>query len=86
MRYRRHVRRLALLLLASACRDWREHVDPARAAAEPDQALIAAEPIEFEAKHHHVRLTPRAAYTITGYAAETSRKLLDEWDFVMPLE
>jgi hypothetical protein len=81
-------RRLPLvLLLACACRDWREHVEPARAAAEPQQVLVAAEStIDFEAKGHQVHLTPRATYRITGYAAETSRKLLDAWDFVMPLD
>jgi hypothetical protein len=25
-------------------------------------------------------------YKVTGYAAETRRKLLDKWDFVMPLD
>ncbi len=78
---------LALLVLASGCRDWREHVDPSRAAGEPEQVLVANEaPIQFEAKDHHVRLQPRATYAITGYAAETSRKLLDRWDFVMPMD
>ena len=78
---------LALLVLVSGCRDWRQHVDPARAAGEPGQVLVAGEPaIEFEAKHHHVRLQPRATYTITGYAVETSRKLLDQWDFVVPMD
>lgn len=76
-----------LLLLVAGCRDWREHVDPARAAGEPEQVLVANEPaIEFEGKHHRVRLQPRATYKITGYAAETSRQLLDEWDFVMPMD
>jgi hypothetical protein len=78
---------LVLLTLASGCRDWRQHVDPSRAAGEPDQVLVADEPsIEFEAKHHHIRLQPRAIYKITGYAAETSRQLLDKWDFVMPMD
>jgi hypothetical protein len=76
-----------LLLVAASCRDWREHVDPSRAAREPEQVLLADEPvIEFEAKHYRVRLQPRATYKITGYAAETSRRLLDRWDFVMPLD
>jgi hypothetical protein len=76
-----------LLVAAAACRDWRERVDPARAAAEPEQALLDGQPaIELEAKRHRVRLQPRASYRITGYAADTSRKLLDEWDFVMPLD
>ncbi len=49
--------------------------------------MITAEPtIELELKGYQVRLTPRAAYKVTGYAAETSRKLLDKWDFVMPLD
>ncbi len=78
---------LALVLAASGCRDWRGRVDPSRAASEPEQALLAGEPdIELEVKAHRVQLHPRATYKITGYAAETSRKLLDEWDFVMPLD
>jgi hypothetical protein len=76
----------ALLLLVS-CRDWREHVDPAAAREEPEQVLVADRPsIELERKDHRVRLSPRATYRITGYAAETSRELLDEWDFVMPMD
>lgn len=43
-------------------------------------------PIELESKEHHIELQPRATYRITGYAAETSRTLLDEWDFVMPMD
>ncbi len=78
---------LVFLVLAGGCRDWRQHVDPGRAAGEPEQVLVSGEPaVEFEAKHHHIRLLPRATYKITGYAAETSRKLLDQWDFVMPLD
>lgn len=78
---------LTLLIVAGGCRDWRQHVDPGRAAGEPEQALLAGAPaIEFDVEHHHVRLQPRAAYQVTGYAAETSRKLLDQWDFVMPLD
>src|SRR5512142_2336547 len=78
---------LVILILVSGCRDWRQHVDPSRAAGEPEQVLVADEPaIEFEAKRHHIRLQPRAAYRITGYAAETSRKLLDQWDFVVPMD
>ncbi len=70
---------LLLLILVSGCRDWRQHVDPRRAAGEPEQVLVRGEPaIEFKAQHRHVRLLPRATYTITGYAAETSRKLLDQ--------
>src|SRR6266568_850283 len=78
----------ALLLLAlTGCRDWREHVDPSRAASEPEQAGITGEPlIEIELKGYQIRLTPRATYRVTGYAAETSRKLLDKWDFVVPLD
>jgi len=77
----------ASLLLLCACRDWRTRVDPARAAAEPEQvALAGAAPIDLEVKGHHVRLTPRATYAITGYAAETSRQLLDQWDFVIPMD
>jgi hypothetical protein len=78
---------LALLVLLAGCRDWREHVDPARAASEPEQVAITGEPpIEIELKGYQIRLTPRATYKVIGYAAETSRKLLDKWDFVMPLD
>ncbi len=89
MRYHGDVRRAAVLLLViflSACRDWRERVDPARAAAEPVQGPTASEPIELERKGHRVRLLPRASYRISGYAVETSRELLDQWDFLMPLD
>jgi hypothetical protein len=73
--------------LAAGCHDWRERVDPARAAAEPEQVLVADAPaIELEARGYAVRLQPRATYRTTGYAAETSRKLLDRWDFVMPMD
>lgn len=79
---------LLIALLAAGCRDWRERVDPSRAAGEPEQVLVTGEEpaIELEMKHHRIRLQPRATYKVTGYAAETSRKLLDEWDFVMPLD
>jgi len=77
---------LAAVLL-SGCRDWRSGVDPARAAAEPEQAAMAsADPIEFERKGFAVRLLPRASYRITGYAVDTSTELLDEWDFVVPMD
>jgi hypothetical protein len=33
-----------------------------------------------------VTLTPRATCRITGYAVDTSRALLDEWDFVLPVD
>ncbi len=80
------LRALGLVALAG-CSDWRERVEPARAAAEPVQVAVAqAEPIALERKGYRVLLTPRAEYAITGYAAETSRKLLDRWDFVMPLD
>ncbi len=78
---------LALLALAGGCRDWRQHVEPARAAGEPEQTPLAGEPpIELEIERHRVRLEPRASYRITAYAAETSRKLLDRWDFAMPMD
>jgi hypothetical protein len=78
---------LALLLATSACADWRSRVDPSRAAAEPEQVALEAEPdITYEARGHEVRLAPRARYRITGYAVETSRTLLDEWDFVLPMD
>jgi hypothetical protein len=78
---------VALAIFVSGCHDWREHVDPTRAAGEPEQVLVPDEPpIEFVKKDHRVRLHPRATYKITGYAAETSRKLLDEWDFAVPMD
>jgi len=89
---RRALRRAALaaaLLATSApgCRDWRRGVDPARARSEPEQVLVDGQPpIDLEAKGHQIRLSPRATYRITGYAVETSRKLLDEWDFVLPMD
>lgn len=77
----------SLLVVAPACRDWRERVDPALAAEDPAQeALEGAEDIVLEAKGHELVLTPRARYRITGYAAEVSRTLLDEWDFAMPMD
>ena len=77
----------ASLMLLSACRDWRSRVDPSRAAAEPEQVLLQDEPpISFEAKGHEVRLTPRASYRITAYAVDTSRMLLDDWDFALPMD
>jgi len=76
-----------LMFLVAGCRDWREHVDPSRAASEPEQVAMDGEPpIEYEVKDHQVRLQPRARYKITGYAAETSRRLLDQWDFIVPLD
>ena len=79
--------RVLALLVLTGCRDWREHVDSSRAASEPEQAAIAGEPpIELDLKGYRIRLTPRATYKVTGYAAETSRKLLDKWDFVVPLD
>jgi hypothetical protein len=84
---RNQIRHLLCLLALVGCRDWRQHVEPSRAAAEPEQvAVTGGAPIALEVKGHQVRLTPRATYRITGYAAETSRKLLDRWDFVMPLD
>jgi len=86
---RRFLAHVALASLAAtcACSDWRSRVDPSRAAAEPEQILLQEEPpISFEAKGHEVRLTPRATYRITGYAVDTSRTLLDEWDFALPMD
>jgi len=77
---------LLALLLLPACRDWRERVEPGRAAAEPEQVEAGGEPIVHDRKGHRILLTPRARYRITGYAVETSRKLLDEWDFAMPMD
>ena len=78
---------VAALVATGACTDWRSRVDPASVAAEPEQVLLAGEPpIVFEAKGHEVRLTPRAAYRIRAYAVDTSRALLDEWDFVLPMD
>ncbi len=76
----------ATLALLPGCRDWRSRVDPARAAAEPEQLPVDATPVLLERKGHEVRLTPRATYRITGYAVETSRHLLDDWDFVLPMD
>jgi hypothetical protein len=76
-----------LALATPGCRDWRGHVDPARARAEPEQVPVQGEPpIELEARDHRIRLERRASYRITGYAVETSRKLLDRWDFVLPMD
>jgi hypothetical protein len=78
---------VATLLATCSCNDWRSRVDPARAAAEPEQVALVDEPvISFEAKGHEVRLTPRASYQITAYAVDTSRTLLDEWDFALPMD
>jgi hypothetical protein len=78
---------VAALLATCSCSDWRSRVDPSRAAAEPEQVLLQEEPpITFEARGHEVRLTPRASYRITGYAVDTSRTLLDEWDFALPMD
>ncbi len=78
---------LAALLLGSGCGDWRGRVDPALAAEEPVQGMLEESPaIVLERKGHEVRLAPRASYRITGYAVETSRHLLDAWDFVLPMD
>ncbi len=80
---------VAALLAAGAggCRDWKARVDPARARAEPAQeAIEGARPIEYEKRGFRVRLVPRATYQVTGYAVEKSTRLLDEWDFVLPMD
>jgi hypothetical protein len=74
------------MLALAACKDWRARVDPARAAAEPEQVAVEERPIVLERKGHEVTLRPRAAYRITGYAVETSRHLLDEWEAVLPMD
>ncbi len=74
------------MLAVAGCKDWRARVDPARAAAEPEQVAVEERPIVLERKGHDVTLRPRAAYRITGYAVETSRHLLDEWDAVLPMD
>jgi len=80
-------RALLLLLALAGCRDWRARVEPSRAAAEPEQvALDDSPPIEYQARGYSVRLRPRATYRITGYAVDTSTELLDEWDFVVPMD
>lgn len=77
----------AVLGALGGCRDWRDRVDPARASAEPVQeALQGAGPIELLKNGHRIRLLPRATYQITGYAVEKSTLLLDEWDFVTPMD
>jgi len=80
------VRVAAAVLAVAGCSDWRARVDPSRAQAEPFQEASSGEPVEWEAKGYRVKLVPRASYRITGYAVETSRELLDEWDFVAPLD
>lgn len=86
MRFLAHVA-VASLAATCACGDWKSRVDPSRAAAEPEQVLLQeGAPITFEAKGHQVRLTPRATYRITAYAVDTSRMLLDEWDFAVPMD
>jgi hypothetical protein len=81
---------LALCALAAGpagCGDWKRKVDPARARGEPVQeALSGAPPIEYEKKGFRVRLIPRATYQVTGYAVEKSTVLLDDWDFVTPMD
>jgi hypothetical protein len=82
---------LAPLLVAASllagCRDWRDRVDPARVATDPVQEnLASAPPIAYEQHGHRVTLQPRARYHLTAYAVETSRKLLDEWDWAVPLD
>ena len=91
MRLARLAHALALCALAAAgpagCRDWKEKVDPGRARGEPVQEeLRGAPPIEYQRKGFRVRLTPRATYQVTGYAVEKSTVLLDEWDFVTPMD
>lgn len=73
--------------LLAACHDWRNRVDPARAAADPVQeSLASAPPIAYEQHGHRVTLQPRARYRFTAYVVETSRKLLDEWDWAVPVD
>jgi hypothetical protein len=69
------------------CRDWREHVDPSAARAAPEQTrLEGAAPIELSREGYVVKLSPRATYRTKGYVADLSRELLDEWDWLMPLD
>ena len=82
-------RPLAAALLAlglASCSDWRAKVDPARVREEPLQEPLEAPPIEVERRGHQVRLTTRASYRLTAYAVDTSRELLDEWDFAVPMD
>ncbi len=73
--------------MPTGCRDWRAGVDPARARGEPAQEpLDGARPMELERKGYRIRLVPRAGYRVTGYAVEKSTELLDEWDFVTPMD
>ena len=84
---RRRAAALSLVVVAAAaCSDWRERVDPARAAEEPVQGAVEEAPIVLSRRDHLVSLTPRATYRITGYAVDTSRELLDDWDFVAPMD
>ena len=78
---------IAAALALGGCSRWKEGVDPSKVREPPSQSkLTGAQPIRFEQAGHAIQLTPRARYRITGYVAETSRKLLDEWKFLMPLD
>jgi hypothetical protein len=79
---------LAILVAGAStgCRDWRAHVDPARAAEDPEQ--YPAEdptPITEDIKGYRVILTPRADYHIVGYAVALSRESDSRWNFTMPM-
>ena len=75
-----------LASLAAGCRDWRAHVDPARASEDPEQYPPEdPSPITLELKGYRVMLTPRADYHITGYAVDLARDSDSRWEFAMPM-
>jgi len=82
---------LALLVFLSSvantgCRDWRAHVDPARAADDPEQYPPEdPTPITREIKGYRIVLTPKADYHIAGYAVDLSRDSDSRWAFAMPM-
>lgn len=48
--------------------------------------LEGVEPTTWTEDGHVITLSPRARYRVSGYVVEISRQLLDEWDFVVPLD
>jgi hypothetical protein len=78
---------LLLWLGLVACQDWRDRVSPEVVARDPEQVLLeGVEPTIWTEGGHVIALSPRAQYRVTGYVVEISRQLLDEWDFVVPLD
>lgn len=44
------------------------------------------EPTTWTEDGNVITLSPRAQYRVSGYVVEISRQLLDEWDFVVPMD